>query len=41
MALAIGSLSIGVDGFFGVKKALYDKNEERLCRKYFANLSRL
>lgn len=37
----LGGLSIAVGGYYGVRKALYDKREERLCKKYFANLSRL
>lgn len=37
----LSGLSIVMGGYYGVKKALYDKREERLCRKYFANLKKL
>lgn len=37
----IGGLSLLTGGYFSVKKALYDVNEERLCKKYFARLKKL
>ena len=37
----LGALSIGFGGYFGVRKALFENREQRMCKKYFANLRRL
>lgn len=37
----LGALSIVAGGYYGVKKSLYDKTQERMCRKYLTRLSHL
>jgi len=34
----LGSLSILGGGYYGIRKSLYDKQDERMCKKYLARL---
>ncbi|MFZ4860964.1 hypothetical protein ACL9RF_02140 [Sphingobacterium sp. Mn56C] len=36
-----GSLSIIGGGYYGIRKSLYDKRDERMCKKYLARLHHL
>ena len=37
----LGGLSIAGSGYYGIRKSLYDKSDERMCKKYLAKLHHL
>jgi hypothetical protein len=37
----LGAVGLGIGGTFSVKRALFDTREQRLCKKYLANVERL
>ncbi|MDX8571476.1 hypothetical protein OZ666_07275 [Elizabethkingia sp. HX QKY] len=37
----LGSLSIIGGGYYGIRKSLYDKKDERMCKKYLARLNKI